>query len=63
MNIPFNKPPLIQDSSGMLLDSLNSGNVSGIGFSMDVRHLIKNLSTEKKLVNKDGKWLVEKADE
>ncbi len=31
MNIPFNKPPLIQDSSGMLLDSLNSGNVSGRG--------------------------------
>lgn len=43
--------------------SFDSGNVSGIGFSMDVRHLIKNLSTEKKLVNKDGKWLVEEADE
>ena len=26
---------------------------------MDVRHLIKNQSLEKKIINKDGKWKVE----
>ena len=41
--------------------ALGDGNMSGIGFSMDVRHLIKNQSLEKKLVNKDGKWKVEGA--
>ena len=38
---------------------LRNGKISGIGFSMDVRHLIKNQSLEKKIINKDGKWKVE----
>ena len=41
---------------------LNSAGVSGIGFSIDVRNLIKNQflnKTKYKLINKSGKWLTE----
>ena len=38
---------------------LSDENISGIGFSIDVRYLIKNQSLDRKLINKDGKWKVE----
>ncbi len=41
---------------------LNSTGVSGIGFSIDVRNLIKNQflnKTKYKLINKSGKWFIE----
>ena len=37
--------------------------ISGIGFSVDVRYLLKNQYIEKRLVNKSGKWIVEKSNE
>jgi len=37
--------------------------ISGIGFSMDVRHLLKYQTTETKLVNQSGKWVLEVCDE
>ena len=38
-------------------------NTSGIGFSVDVRYLLKNQPVEKKLINKSGKWIVESDNE
>tara|TARA_B100001996_G_scaffold381004_1_gene369568 strand:- start:92 stop:1120 length:1029 start_codon:yes stop_codon:yes gene_type:complete len=36
---------------------------SGIGFSVDVKYLIKNQSIDKKLVNKYGKWVIEDSND
>ena len=37
--------------------------ISGIGFSMDARHLLKYQTAETKVVNKSGKWVLEIFDE
>jgi len=37
--------------------------ISGIGFSMDVRHLLKYQTNKNKVVNHHGKWILEKCDE
>tara|TARA_Y200000002_G_scaffold71953_1_gene56314 strand:+ start:253 stop:1287 length:1035 start_codon:yes stop_codon:yes gene_type:complete len=45
---------------------LNSDGVTGIGFSIDVRYLLKNQflnKTKYKLVNKSGKWFTEDNNE
>ena len=45
---------------------LNNSGISGIGFSIDVRYLLKNQflnKTKCKLVNKSGKWLLEDNNE
>ena len=45
---------------------LNSDGVTGIGFSIDVRYLLKNQflnKTKYKLVNKSGKWFTEDDNE
>tara|TARA_B100000989_G_scaffold163311_2_gene122009 strand:- start:3035 stop:4069 length:1035 start_codon:yes stop_codon:yes gene_type:complete len=45
---------------------LDKGGASGIGFSIDVRYLLKNLflnKTKNKLVNKSGKWVLENNEE
>ena len=42
--------------------NLNSDGTTGIGFSIDVRYLLKNQflnKTKYKLVNKSGKWFTE----
>lgn len=41
----------------------DANGISGIGFSLDVRHMLKNQTIHKKLVNKNGKWKVEACDE
>ena len=38
-------------------------NTSGIGFSVDVRYLLKNQPVEKKLINRSGKWIIESNNE
>ena len=45
---------------------IDSSTISGIGFSIDIRYLLKNQFLSKplkKLVNKSGKWLVEDYNE
>lgn len=45
---------------------LNSDGITGIGFSIDVRYLLKNQflnKTKYKLVNKSGKWFTENDNE
>jgi len=37
--------------------------ISGIGFSMDVRHLLKYQTNKTKVVNRSGKWVLEVCDE
>ena len=37
--------------------------ISGIGFSMDVRHLLKYQTNKTKVVNQSGKWVLEVCDE
>ena len=37
--------------------------ISGIGFSMDVRHLLKYQTNKTKIVNQSGKWVLEVCDE
>ena len=37
--------------------------ISGIGFSMDVRHLLKYQTNKNKVVNHHGKWILEECDE
>ena len=37
--------------------------ISGIGFSMDVRHLLKYQTAETRIVNQSGKWVLEVCDE
>ena len=41
----------------------SENNTSGIGFSVDVRYLLKNQPVEKKLINKSGKWIIEVTNE
>ena len=41
----------------------SENNTSGIGFSVDVRYLLKNQPVEKKLINKLGKWIIESNNE
>jgi len=37
--------------------------ISGIGFSMDTRYLLKYQSKENKIANKSGKWILEEPNE
>ena len=37
--------------------------ISGIGFSMDARHLLKYQTNKTKVVNRSGKWVLEVCDE
>ena len=41
----------------------DENNIFGIGFSVDVRYLLKNQPIEKSLVNKSGKWVIEESNE
>ena len=44
---------------------LNSSGLSGVGFSIDVRYLLKNQFLDKskeRLVNKSGIWVLENND-
>ena len=37
--------------------------ISGVGFSVDVRYLLKYQENDKKLLNQSGKWIIEGSDE
>ena len=41
----------------------SENNTSGIGFSVDVRYLLKKQPVEKKLINRSGKWIIESNNE